>query len=135
MTRALLAFLLLTLAACKSGGSGDWYSGPAEYRAAVEHGLNAAQAELPKEVGMPLPKRPTRIVLTVKPAVGRIGGHPYIISPSGEKAGGYASPGSIVMPVGFKGRTLTHECGHVVLWANGIHGDHHRFPFFQRYSY
>jgi hypothetical protein len=135
MTRALLAVMLMTLTACKSGGSRDWYSGPAEHRAAVEHGLNAAQAELPKEVGIPLPKRPSRIVLTVKPAVGHIGGHPYIISPSGEKAGGYSSPGSIVMPEGFKPRTLTHECGHPLLWANGVHGDHHRFPFFQRYSY
>jgi hypothetical protein len=137
MTRALLAVILLTLAACKSGGERSWYSGPAELKAQTEHGINAALAELPREIGRPLKWDWSRDRVTVRllAAAGRSNGWPTIKMPNGQQVYGYTIGNVIYLPNGFERRTLIHECGHVVLFRNG-NADiawHHSLPFFKRY--
>jgi hypothetical protein len=138
MTRALLAVLLLTLAACKSGGSRDWYSGPAQWEGHTHNSIVTAVRELSAELKRPLEYDLTKRRINVKalPAVRVEYGHGVISTVDGD-AWGRAAPGVVMLP-DTKARvdTLTHEMGHNVMWANGISGDHHKLApkFFDKYN-
>ena len=126
-----LVVLLVLAPGCATRRGGDWYNGPAELKVHSQHGINAALANLPPQVKQPLKWKweDWRVSVKIVEPIGYMGGRPYIISPSGERCYGYATPGSVTLPRGFWKGTLEHELAHVVLWANGIHGDHHRFPY------
>lgn len=123
--------MLVLAPGCATRRSSDWYNGPAELKEPTRHAINAALANLPPQVKQPLKWKwdDWRVSVKIVEPIGHMGGQPYIISPSGGRCYGYAIPGSITLPRGFRISTLNHEAGHVVLWANGIHGDHHRFPY------
>jgi hypothetical protein len=130
-----LVVLLVSSPGCATRRASDWYNGPAELKEPVRQAVNLALAELPPEVGRPLrwDWNRNRINVRVVDPVGMMYGEPYIISPSGNRVTGLAYPSSITLPRGFKLAALRHEVGHVVLFANGKHGDHHIYPFFDRH--
>jgi hypothetical protein len=139
MIRALLAAVLLTLAACKSGGgSRGGYSGPAQWEGHTHNSIVTATRELSAELKRPLEYDLSKRRLTVKQLPTRRveNGHGVISTVDGD-AWGRSTPGVVMLP-DIKARidTLTHEVGHVVLWANGIHGDHHTIAtkFFRKYN-
>jgi hypothetical protein len=138
MTRLLPVIVLLALAGCKSSGSRSWYSGPAELKAQTQDAINTALAELPRDVKRPLKWDWSRNRVTVRivEPTGRVRGWPTVTNPhTGEQVYGYAVGSEITLPRGFERRTLIHECGHVVMYANGFPDweYHHTLPFFDRY--
>lgn len=144
MKKALPYILLCTIllsGGCRSmRGGGDWYSGPEEHRVAMEHSINNALAELPREVGKPLKWdwKQRRVTLRVIEPSHYTRGIPQVTLPDGRKAGGYAfANGTIVVPRGFRLGTLRHEGGHLVLFANGMPDGnvHHGYPYFRRHTY
>jgi hypothetical protein len=139
MIRALLTVLLLTLAACKSGGGNrGGYSGPPQWEGHTHNSIVTATRELSAELKRPLEYDLTKRRLTVKalPTVRVENGHGVISTVDGD-AWGRSTPGVVMLP-DTKARidTLTHEVGHVVLWAHGISGDHHKIApkFFNKYN-
>jgi hypothetical protein len=139
MTRALLAVILLTLAACKSGGgSRGGYSGPPKWEGHTHNSIVTATRELSAELKRPLEYDLTKRRLTVKalPTVRVEYGHGVISTVDGD-AWGRAAPGVVMLPdTRARVDTLTHEMGHNVLWAHGISGDHHKIApkFFDKYN-
>ena len=136
MTRLLPLMILLAFAGCKSTGSRSWYSGPEEHKIATMRAIDTALAELPREIGRPLKWDWTknRVTLRVVPATGWAHGWPTVTY-NGEQVYGYTIRSVITVPVGFEGRTLIHEVGHVVFYANGNADGawQHSLPFFKRY--
>lgn len=131
--------LLLIASGCVSRRSRDWYSGPEEHRDATQDAINTGLAELPRELNSPLKWNWTRnrVHLNVVPPTHFTRGIPQIIMPGGEPSGGYATAYEITLPIGFRPATIIHEAGHVVMYQNRIHGDHHQIAplFFNRHTY
>jgi hypothetical protein len=138
--RALLTALLLSLAACKSGGgSRGGYSGPPQWEGHAQNAVTVALRELSAELKRPLEYDLSKRRLTVKttPALKVEANRGVIKSPDGRTVWGYATPGAVTMPATRAlVDVLIHEIGHVIMWANGISGDHHAIApkFFSKYS-
>ena len=143
--KSLLTICLLTVALTGSGcatfgrRNRDWYSGPEEYRQAVEDAINAAIHNLSPVVGRQLKwdwGRDRIEVRMVQPD-GVSQGHPYFRRTIGGHtivAHGRAIPGQIMLPHGFGRGTLRHEVAHAVLFANGNTDVdyHHSLEYFRR---
>ena len=110
MTRLLPILILLAVAGCKSGGSRDWYNGPAELKQATEAAINTARAELSQELNRPLKWdwSRNRVTLLIQEPTAHVRGLPQIPHPDG-LVGGYATPSSITLPRGFRRPSLVHE--------------------------
>jgi hypothetical protein len=138
----LLSTLLLTGGCVRDifGGDDDWYSGPSEYKGAVQDAVNLALAELPRELGRPLKwnwNGDYKIRLQVVPAAGKVGGVPYFISGDGRKTFGEYNGVSIKISVGAPMGPIRHEVGHAVMGKNGYpyHEHHDLAPaFYRRHS-
>ena len=137
----LLSLLTFCSSGCASRGKArDWYQGPPELRGRVEAARAVAIRDLRAWHGVALPKDSPRVNLRIVESVGKDGaGFPLIPYPGPGYAavrGFYAvETMTIYLPPGFKERTLIHELGHNVLYANGHHGDHHKdfAKFFKTY--
>ena len=136
MTRLLPLVVLLAFAGCKSSGSRSWYSGPEEHKIATMRAIDTALVELPRDIGRPLKLDWTRNRVNVKvvPATGKAYGQPTLRAPDGDQVYGYAIGNTVYLPVGFHSKTLLHEIGHVVMYANGNTDAnwHHSLSFFKR---
>lgn len=122
------------------GRGHKWYRGPSNYKQEVKSALHQAKTELSGELKRPLKwdyKKKNRVTLLIQEPTSHVRGIPQIPHPTYGTAGGYATPHSITLPRGFRHPTLIHEAGHVVLFQNGIHGDHHKLAprFFNRHAY
>ena len=136
MTRLLPLLILLAFAGCKSTGSRDWYSGPAEVKPYTQDAINTALAELPRDTKTTLKWDwgSNRVNVKIVPATGKAYGQPTLRAPDGDQVYGYAIGNTVYLPVGFHSKTLLHEIGHVVMYANGNTDAnwHHSLSFFKR---